>query len=271
MGRSSVTLPPPPNEFFLELERVPARVLMLDYDGTLAPFRVERSEARPYPGVRCALADILRSGRTRLVIVSGRAMDDLAILLGIEPLPEVWASHGWERRTAEGTYRLSQLPEAAKTGLALAADEARDAGLGPRTETKPAGLALHWRGMAPREVDSLKAWGEAHWGPLSERHGLELHDFDGGLELRPPGVDKGTAVRAVVAESRAGALTAYLGDDLTDEDAFKALPAGGLGVLVRGEPRPTAASAWIRHPEELVAFLARWGAVAGGSEHVDTA
>lgn len=270
MGQPKVVLPPPPDAFFRSLASAPARILMLDYDGTLARFRVERSEARPYPGVRRALAEILRSEGTRLVVVSGRAMDDLEGLLRMESLPELWASHGWERRTAEGTYRISPLPEAAKAGLALAADEARGAGLAPRTETKPAGVALHWRGTAPEEADSLEVWGTAHWGSVAERHRLELHAFDGGLELRPPGVDKGTAVRAIVAESPPGTVSAYLGDDLTDEDAFRALPASGLGILVRPEPRPTAAGAWIRPPEELLAFLDRWGAVTGGGEHVDT-
>jgi trehalose-6-phosphatase len=51
---------------------------------------------------------------------------------------------------------------------------------------------------------------------------------------------------------------AYLGDDRTDEDAFKALAGRGLAVLVREELRPTAAAVWLRPPVELLDFLQRW-------------
>ena len=51
---------------------------------------------------------------------------------------------------------------------------------------------------------------------------------------------------------------AYLGDDLTDEDAFRAVATRGLGILVRQELRKTAAVAWLRPPEELLDFLHRW-------------
>ena len=66
------------------------RLLMLDYDGTLAPFHDERDSAFPYPGVAATLQDIIRGGHTRVVIVSGRGVDDLIPLLGIQPIPEIW-------------------------------------------------------------------------------------------------------------------------------------------------------------------------------------
>ena len=54
------------------------------------------------------------------------------------------------------------------------------------------------------------------------------------------------------------AVAAYLGDDLTDEDAFKAIKGKGIGVLVREEPRKTAADIWIKPPDELLSFLSNW-------------
>ena len=60
---------------------------------------------------------------------------------------------------------------------------------------------------------------------------------------------------------------AYLGDDRTDEDAFRALRGRGLSVLVRAEPRETAADAWIRPPEELIEFLRTWRREAGRAPH----
>ncbi|NIP26121.1 MAG: trehalose-phosphatase, partial [Phycisphaerae bacterium] len=75
------------------------------------------------------------------------------------------------------------------------------------------------------------------------------------LELRVPGRDKGDAVGTILAEMNQDAVTAYLGDDLTDEDAFKAIKGKGIGILVREELRSTAADVWIRPPEELLTFL----------------
>jgi len=92
---------------------------------------------------------------------------------------------------------------------------------------------------------------------------LTLRSFDGGLELRVPGRDKGSAVREVLAEEGVEAAAAYLGDDLTDEDAFRALQGKGLAALVRPESRPTAADIWLQAPDELILFLDRWLAAAG--------
>ena len=251
-------------QFFEKLVRAKARVLMLDYDGTLAPFRVEPAKALPYAGVRQTLCDILLAGRTRLIIVSGRALNDLIPLLNMDPLPEIWASHGWERRTVKGCYLLCPVPETAKKGLTLAVRRVEEAGFGPQSEVKPASVALHWRGLSSAAAESLKEWCRVCWGSLVQLHGLKLRDFDGGMELRIAGRDKGTAVGTILAESLPSAVVAYLGDDLTDEDAFFALPTDGLGVLVRRELRPTAAKVWIRPPKELLAFLNRWKLAAGG-------
>jgi len=91
--------------------------------------------------------------------------------------------------------------------------------------------------------------------------GLMLLDFSAGVELRA-GRDKGGAVRAILAETDKAGETripaAYLGDDFTDEAAFRAMKERGLSVLVRQEWRETGADVWIKPPEELKAFLKRW-------------
>lgn len=246
--------------FFAGLAAAPRRALLLDYDGTLAPFRAERDQATPYPGVRELLGALLAAGRTRLVIVSGRAVDDLVRLLGVEPTPELWGSHGWERRTADGRYLPPDLGAAARDGLAAAAQVAAAAGLGHALEQKPAGLALHWRGLDERAAQALREEVGGAWAPIAQRHGLRAHPFDGGLELRAPGRDKGTAVQTLLDELGPQTALAYLGDDLTDEDAFERIGARGLRVLVRPEPRPTRADLWLRPPAELLEFLGRWAA-----------
>ena len=130
--------------------------------------------------------------------------------------------------------------------------------LGGRSETKPACLAVHWRGLANEAAAAIRAIVSENWALHARDSGLELHDFDGGVELRVPGRHKGDAVR-MIRKEMPDALLAYLGDDLTDEDAFAALGEQDLGVLVRKDLRPaTAAGLWITPPEELLAFLQRW-------------
>ena len=87
---------------FLErLRSAPARVLLLDYDGTLAPFVVDRTLALPYPEVPPLIVRIMAQG-TRVVLISGRPVREVLLLSGISPQPEVWGSHGLERLMADG-------------------------------------------------------------------------------------------------------------------------------------------------------------------------
>jgi trehalose 6-phosphate phosphatase len=150
--------------------------------------------------------------------------------------------------------------------MAARAAEAR--GLDHAVEHKPAGIALHWRGLAPKMVAALREEIGQAWSPIVLRHGLKVVPFDGGLELRVPGRDKGTAVQTLLAELGSGTALAYLGDDLTDEDAFRAVGAEGLRVLVREEPRPTAADLWIRPPDDLLRFLLRWAQLDAPGYHL---
>ncbi|MBU1936081.1 trehalose-phosphatase, partial [bacterium] len=62
-----------------------------------------------------------------------------------------------------------------------------------------------------------------------------------------------------------GATVAYLGDDLTDEDAFRVLKGKGLGVLVRPEFRPTTADLWLQPPDDLIEFLKNWITICRGN------
>lgn len=244
--------------FFQEARRASARVLMLDYDGTLAPFRERTDEAVPYPGVREALTELLTTGRTRLVIVSGRAVGSLCRVLGLVPTPELWGSHGWEHWLPDGTYQLAALDDTAREALRQAQRWAEVTGWASRCERKPAGLAFHWRGLAPTVIDALGPRVREAWQAIGRGAGLVVHPFDGGLEMRVPGRSKGDVVQMVLDQAGSGAVAAYLGDDLTDEDAFAAIDGRGLGVLVRPELRPTVAAAWLRPPEEVLAFLSQW-------------
>jgi trehalose 6-phosphate phosphatase len=244
--------------FFQTVRATPRRALLLDYDGTLAPFQVERGQAVPYPGVREVLNRILGAGHTRLAIISGRVASDLLPLLGLDRRPEIWGTHGWERLLPDGRYTIAPLGAHLAQGLVQARTWIEEHSLQHTCEDKPTSIAVHWRGLSPRAMDALRAEVLRHWAPLARQTGLGIHEFDGGLELRAPGRDKGSAVRTVRSELGAEAVMAYLGDDMTDEDAFQAMQAPGIGVLVRSQLRPTAADLWLQPPAALLDFLTRW-------------
>lgn len=251
-------------EQFLErAARAPERVLMLDYDGTLSPHRLQRHEAVPYPGIRTILDEILAGAACRTVIVSGRTIADLKPLLGMQERLEIWGCHGWERMQPGGEYTAPDLPAEASSGLRQAAAWARGAGYAERLEVKAAGAAMHMRGLSRLEREALERQTLSAWRPTAEAAGLLIHAFNGGLELRPPGMNKGLAVSTILSESHSLAAVAYLGDDLTDEDAFRAVDARGLGILVSARPRRTAAAVWIEPPLELLWFLRRWAETCG--------
>jgi trehalose-phosphatase len=250
--------------FFLGLSRAPRAVLMLDYDGTLAPFRLEPARAAPYPGIVPALNELMEDGKTRVVIVSGRWTRDLVPLIGLRARPEIWGVYGWERLMPDGRYVIGSVPESALAALVAADDWAEDLlALGAREERKPASIAFHWRGRGENEIGSIRAALVERWTALGCPPGLVLRDFDGGMELCATGRDKGDAVRALASESGHEAVIAFLGDDEADEDAFRAVPARGAAVLVSDVLRPTAAHLWLQPPGELLTFLQRWRAARG--------
>lgn len=246
------------NLFFSNLKKTSSSVLFLDYDGTLAPFCVERDKAFPYPGVCPILDQLLQSLRTRLVMVSGRQTSDLSPLLALHHPVEIWGSHGREHLFPDGCYELSPMDEQTLSFLVEANQFVEKAGLKRYTEQKVAALALHWRGLDRQTADNVQRQALEGLVPLAHTHGLLVQPFDGGLEIRLPGKDKGIVVGKVLSELPENAMAAYLGDDLTDEDAFLSLKGKGLGVLVRPEFRPTAANIWLEPPKELLNFLSRW-------------
>ena len=233
--------------------------LLLDYDGTLAPFRVDRFKAQPWAGARELLNRIQSQGRTHMVVVTGRPAQEILPLLRVEAAPEIWGLHGAERLHANGRREFEQLSPAVRAELdALSAQLKRDAG-GGLVEEKPNAVVMHWRGVTPARAKAIEKRTRALFEPAATNKGLNLLEFEAGLELRA-GRDKGGAVTAILEESSGPGRhpAAYLGDDLTDESAFRAIKGHGLGVLVRRQPRPTAADVWLRPPEDLRDFLKMW-------------
>jgi trehalose 6-phosphate phosphatase len=234
---------PPP------LSRLAPAALFLDFDGTL----VELADSPGAISVPAALAPLL--GRLserldgRLAIVSGRAVEDLRSHLGGCHVI-LSGSHGAELHYADGR----SIPVSAPPGLAEARESVHRfaaGGEGLLVEDKPAGVALHYR-LAPGRAGEA----DAFLKEVADRSGLALQRGKMVAELRPLGSDKGEALRRLMGEPPfAGARPVFVGDDLTDEDAFRASAAlGGEGVLV-GPSRPSAARWRLESVAEVTSWL----------------
>lgn len=230
---------------------------MLDYDGTLAPFRDDPALAVPYPGVREWLRQIQDCARSRLVFISGRRAHEVQRLLEMGDV-EIWGCHGLEKLSLDGTLHAAELDAATRDSLGWVGNALAQRDLLRFTEVKPTGYAVHWRGMPVDEAEGIRQRAAGVWEGLGQNASLRRLDFDGGIEICASAMNKGDVVRRIAAEFPGRCAMAYLGDDVTDEDAFRGVRGRGIGILVREVYRETSATAWLRPPEELLAFLRDW-------------
>ena len=246
------------NHFFESLARSSSAILMLDFDGTIAPFQTQFREAPLYPGVAERLEILMQMPKLQVVIVSGRVLSDLISVLPFNPLPELWGSHGWERRTTDGTYEILPIDPLTEEGLKKAYEFCLKTHKG-RMEIKPRSVAVHWRGQDEKHQREIVETVLPRWEEIAQKERMQIIFFDGGIELRSLGITKGYAIQTILSEKDSNPAVAYLGDDMTDEDAFIALGEKGLKVIVKEElNRPTAADIQLVPPDELIQFLDQW-------------
>jgi trehalose-phosphatase len=250
-----------PSELADELGRPEDWLVVLDFDGVLAPIVDRPEDAAPAPGIVDAIGALAR--RTPVALVSGRPIAELDERLGV--LPVVYAGgHGAEVRTAEGERSAFVDPATVAQVLDdLAADlgELLDGEAGWQIERKAASLAVHHRRAAPaRRDDLLPRVHEALEARRGAGPGFDVLAGKAVVELRPDGVDKGRAL-AWIADRIEGARPLVLGDDVTDEDAFReADRRDGLGILVADAPRATVARRRLRDPDAVATFLRAFAA-----------
>lgn len=225
--------------------------LFLDLDGTLAALAPTPDEVIPDTKRSALLRRACEALGGRLAVISGRALTDIdRILEGAAPCAA--GVHGLERRNADGAVSaVEPHPELSRARDSLAFHAQSRPGL--LVEEKTLGVALHYRNAPPE-----KAAAHALAKHVADATGLVLQEGDHVVELRTPGADKGHAVRAFMSEPPfAGSVPLFVGDDLTDEDAFAAVQSmGGAGLLV-GPDRPSVATGRLRDAEAVLAWIDR--------------
>ena len=241
-------------------------LIMLDYDGTVVPFAPLPQMAQPGTEELEVLQQLADKEGVVLAIVSGRSLYDLEALL---PLQGVFLAgwHGAALREPGGNARWLIDTAACRAVMQVreklkemeTAQEGWPAGFW--VEDKELSLALHFRQADPAQAEEALGRVLAEVSPLIKENGLETLAGAKVLEIRPRGVNKGRAVEALLG-LYPDFYPLYLGDDITDEDAFFVLRGRGLGIYVGEEERPTAASCRLRNCEEVINFLkelsARW-------------
>jgi alpha,alpha-trehalase len=231
--------------------------VLLDFDGTLSQIVPDPAAATLVEGVGEMLARL--AGRCPVAVVSGRELDDLRKRVDV---PGIWYAgcHGFELLAPDGTQHVRESGVAAETAIGCAATElTRELGDIPGVvlEHKRFALAVHHRGVSDERIGEVVA--AVH--RVGRDTGLHVSAGRKVTELRPDsGWNKGRAVQWVLEHVGGPVVPVYVGDDLTDEDAFDAITSDGVPIVVRHREngdRRTAAQFGVDAPARVRDLLAR--------------
>jgi trehalose-phosphatase len=232
------------------IARTPHLLVACDYDGTLAPIVDDPTRAAPLPEAVAAIRSLAALPQTTVAVISGRALRDLAALSRLPAEVHLIGSHGSEfdvgfveRITPELTDLRTRLGREVWT---IAHNKPK-----VRLEQKPASVAVHTRGadrdVAAGVVEALRS-GPATWPDVYVTFGKEV------VELAVVATNKGTAIDELRTQQSATAVI-FLGDDVTDENAFATLQGPDIGIKI-GCGEETRANYCVDDPETGVRVLA---------------
>jgi trehalose 6-phosphate phosphatase len=228
--------------------------VFLDYDGTLTPIVSQPENAWLSDSMRQTLREL--AARAPVAILSGRDLDDVRRRVDIDSIV-YGGSHGFDIAGPGGLRRQMAtefLPNLDVVEKEL--HEVLDGVPGARVERKLFSVAAHYRNVKENDVAAV----ERAVAAMPARHS-KLRRIDGKkvYELLPDiAWDKGKAVIWLLETfglDRENVRPVYIGDDRTDEDAFRALQQSGIGILVSEQSQPTSASYSLKDPAEVERFL----------------
>ena len=236
----------------------PEGFIFFEVDGVLAeiapaPQEVILSERR-----RRYLRDLVSSPSCSVAIVSGRPVDELRKLVALDGVFYV-GCHGLEWTAPDGTRYTSWPHKVVLGALQLLKEQLRDALIsfrGVLLEDKGIALALHYRkATSQTALTARKEFVRAvHW---YQQQGVKLEIIAGKkvIEVQAAGVKKGDAITQMLARRTPNAVPIYIGDDITDDSAFRAIAEKGISILVAKTPRTTAATFYLRDPRDVYTYL----------------
>jgi len=209
------------------LAQIPTLLVATDYDGTLAPLVDDPLKARPLRESSVALRSLAATANTFVAIISGRGLRDLAAVSRFPEEIHLVGSHGSEFDVGF-VEDLSEFDRAQLSALKQRLSAVAKAYEGTLLEEKPAAVALHYRRCSPELHATILAQAEAAIAALPDlyvKHGKMV------LEVMVVPQDKGNALDRLRHHLAAEAVI-FLGDDSTDEEAFKRLTGPDIGIKV---------------------------------------
>ena len=232
--------------------------IFLDYDGTLSPIVERPEDAVLAPAMKDVLEKV--AARHRTAVISGRGLADLLDRVAVDNIFYA-GSHGFELRYPNGETTSNEAAAKAAERLQdlVKEFETRLAGVaGSQLELKRFGLAVHYRRVADDAVPGVIETVEtvrALFPELALKTGKKVYEFVPALDW-----NKGKAIDWIMGTADLGRGTTYpifVGDDVTDEDAFREIHDWGLGVAVGDDgPSPTFATYKVESVEAAGRFLA---------------
>lgn len=225
------------------------RLVVLDFDGVLAPLVDDPATSRMTPLARTALRSLVATPGTTVALLSGRAMADLRAVAQPPPGTVLVASHGAEVEGGDDALEGPTMELLARVQGEL--EQLATEHPGTRVELKPTGVVLHTR--QARGGTAARATSSALTGP-GRHEGITVTRGKDVVELSVVDADKGSAIE-LLREQTGAASVLFAGDDVTDENAFARLwPANGdVGIKV-GEGE-TAAEFRVRSVDEMASLL----------------
>jgi trehalose 6-phosphate phosphatase len=232
----------------VELARTPRLLVACDYDGVLAPIVEDPAATAPLPESVSALRSLSGLPETAVAVISGRALRDLAVLTRLPAEVHLVGSHGSE---FDGDFE-HELPQQAKQLRARLIPELERIAAGNEgvlLEKKPASVTVHVRRARPDVAERVLA--AVREGPCGW-DGVQVTEGKAVIELAVVRTDKGEALDIV--RDRVGATAAvFVGDDVTDEKAFRRLRGADVGIKVGDGD--TAASQRVTDPTQVATAL----------------
>ena len=253
-------------ESFSSNVRAAAHTLLLcDYDGTLTPIVSRPDEAALPPPIMEKLRALAEQSTFSIGVISGRPLSEVKALVGIEGIYYA-GNHGLEIEGPGFKYinPAAQASRAQIKDLAKHFSDKLNGIEGVIVEDKGLSLSIHYRLVKESNENVVADVFRQITLPLLQQRKVRVTSGKKAWEIRPPtDWHKGKAVEMIINEIKASLspkqlLTIYLGDDTTDEDAFRVINRPeGWSIFVGGDNPPSNADYFLNSPSEMLTFLSR--------------
>ena len=242
--------------FFDQIRKNGKSILIFNYEGPPTPYAINKNRNLAILTPAEKLEKMISLG-CEVVVMSHLPVLNTKDLMGLRSPLEIWGASGVELLTTDGTIKTTDVDFNQAEGLHRAKQQAKNFITPDRITVRSSSLEVSWKDLDKSEITELKQQLEDAWKGLDTKFNLKSVVFEDGIELVARGFDKGSLVKRIL-DLHPSSPSCYLGNDSSDEEAFRALWGRVLAVLINRTYRETAAQIWLSPPGELNDFLDEW-------------